>query len=113
MSGHDVMQMLAFIAIGVWSITFGRRTYRNPKAMHDRWLRGSLPRRKWFLRGMAAIWIFIGFLAIGSALVYLPPLNEYRGESLVLTGTLIALVATIIVLSTTPREDSRCSRQQW
>jgi hypothetical protein len=104
MSGHDVMQMLVFIAIGVWAI--GRRTYKNPEAMHDRWLTGSLPRKKWFLRGVAVIWIFIGFFTIGSGLLYLPPLSVHRGESSLAMGVLIALFGMIIVLSTTPREDS-------
>jgi len=71
--------------------------------MHDRWLRGSLARRTWLLRAMAAVWVFIGFIALGSALAYLPPIRLHTGWTLLTFVSSISLVGTVVLLIATPR----------
>lgn len=99
--------MFIYAAVGIWALTFGLKTYSRPEMMHDRWLQGSLPRRKWVLRAMAAVWVFIGFIALGSALICLPMIRVAPGGTLLRTALLISLVGTVFVLVVTPRHDSR------
>ena len=105
MSGHELLQMLIHAGVGAWALVFGRKTWSRPEMMHDRWLSGSIARRTWLLRMMAAVWVFIGFIALGSALTYLPPIRLYSGWALVTFISGISLVGTIVILSVTPRFD--------
>ena len=106
MNGHQIFQMLVYAGIGVWALVLGRKTYSHPEMLHDRWLRGSLPRRKWLLRTMAAVWVFSGFIALGSALASLPAIRARCGDALLELVLSISLAGTIIVLGSTPRHDS-------
>ena len=106
MSGHEVLQMLVYAGVGVWALVFGCKTWRYPERMHDLWLYGSLPRRKWLLRTMAAFWVFIGFIALGSALTCLPPIRQHSGGTLLALVSFFSLVDTAITLNATRRYDS-------
>jgi hypothetical protein len=98
--------MLVYAGVGVWAFVFGRKTWSRPERMHDRWLGGTLPRRKWVLRAMAAVWVFIGFIALGSALVCLPPIRQRSGGTLLALVSFFSLVGTAITLNATRRYDS-------
>ena len=89
MNGREVLQMLVYAGVCVWALMFGRRTYSAPELMHDRWLSGRLPRRKGLLRTMAAVWVFTGFIALGSSVACLPPIKAQSGVTL-LAGVLSA-----------------------
>jgi hypothetical protein len=108
MNAHEVFQMLIYAGVGVLAFVFGRNIWSRPERMHDHWLRGSLglPRRKWLLRTVAAIWVFIGFIAWGSALFCLPRIRQHSGDAAVLLVLLLSLVGTVVVLGFTPRRDT-------
>jgi hypothetical protein len=55
---------------------------------------------------MAAVWVFIGFIALGSATFCLPPIRQHSGETALLLVCSFSLLGTVTVLVFTPRYDT-------
>jgi len=107
MSEHDAIQMLVYAGIGVWALAFGRKTYCQPELMNQRWLWNVLPRRKWLLRMIAAVWVFSGFVALGSSLSCLPPIRAHSGSTWLALELSVSVASTVLLLALTPRDDSK------
>lgn len=106
---YRIVQFVLPVAIGVYIIVFARSSYRHPDAVRRRWFH-QLPDRHWaltLLRGMAVLWLFGGFMLIAEAATVLPVLREYRGVKLLLIGTVVAIAATALVVSTAPRQPGK------
>ncbi len=102
---HPVVQLVFFLALGLCVIHFARSTYSRPDLTRQRWFQ-QLPDRAWslaLLRGIAVVWIFGGFILISQGVTAFPFMSGYRGAKLFIVVTAVAVAATALVVSTTPR----------
>jgi hypothetical protein len=107
---NPYVALLFYLALGVLVIRFARSSYAEPEIKLQRWY-SYLPQKNWsrtLLRSFAVVWVFGGFLMIGSGMAGLPMLENSHGSFLLVIVVAIAALGTALLIGATPR---RCDMQ--